>query len=171
MLKKRAAKNKIFQTSGFSISGISFSAIRSKSRLQKNKNIQHINEGRKSLAKQLSAGNNYSLTSCVGSNPRPKHALLSHPALLAALRAGYIYSLYSASRLRLSASARLGYEREARGINGERKSQADKSRPRVQCSGFSFARGFKSPFVHCTQPCEFVCQRQKPYCAQLDSFA
>jgi|GEM_PF-5596539 len=60
--------------------------------VQKNKNIQHINEGRKSPAKQLSAGNNYSLTSCVGSNPRPKHASLSPPASLAALRAGYIYS-------------------------------------------------------------------------------
>ena len=79
-------------------------------RAKKNKNIQHINEGRKSSAKQLSAGNNYSLTSCVGSNPRPKHASLSTPASLAALRAGYIYSLYSASRLRLSASARLGNE-------------------------------------------------------------
>ena len=76
--------------------------------VQKNKNIQHINEGRKSTAKQLSAGNNYSLTSCVGSNPRPKYASLSPPASLAALRAGYIYSLYSALRLRLSASARLG---------------------------------------------------------------
>ena len=31
-------------------------------------------------------------------------------------------------------------------INGERKSPADKSCPRVQCSGFSFARGFESPF-------------------------
>lgn len=60
--------------------------------MQKNKNIQHINEGRKSPAKQLSAGNNYSLTSCVGSNPRPKHASLSPPASFAALRAGYIYS-------------------------------------------------------------------------------
>lgn len=60
--------------------------------VQKNKNIQHINEGRKSPAKQLSAGNNYSLTSCVGSNPRPKYASLSPPASLAALRAGYIYS-------------------------------------------------------------------------------
>ena len=78
--------------------------------VQKNKNIQHINEGRKSPAKQLFAGNNYSLTSCVGSNPRPKYASLSPPASLAALRAGYIYSLYSASRLRLSASARLGNE-------------------------------------------------------------
>lgn len=72
--------------------------------VQKNKNIQHINEGRKFPAKQLSAGNNYSLISCVGSNPLPKHASLSHPASLAALRAGYIYSLYSASRLRLSAA-------------------------------------------------------------------
>ena len=61
-------------------------------RAKKNKNIQHINEGRKSPAKQLSASNNYSLTSCVGSNPRPKHASLSTPASLAALRAGYIYS-------------------------------------------------------------------------------
>ena len=43
--------------------------------VQKNKNIQHINEGRKSPAKQLSAGNNYSLTSCVGSNPRSCTAL------------------------------------------------------------------------------------------------
>lgn len=42
------------------------------------------------------------------------------------------------------------------------KSPADKSRPRVECSGFSFARGFESPFVHYTQPCGFVCQRQKP---------
>ena len=32
------------------------------------------------------------------------------------------------------------------------KSPADKSRPRVECSGFNFARGSESPFVHCTQP-------------------
>ena len=27
-----------------------------------------------------------------------------------------------------------------------------KSRSRVKCSGFNFARGSESPFVHCTQP-------------------
>ena len=27
-----------------------------------------------------------------------------------------------------------------------------KSRPRVKCSGFNFAHGSESPFVHCTQP-------------------
>ena len=37
-----------------------------------------------------------------------------------------------------------------------------KSRPRVKRSGFNFARGPESPFVHYTQPCGFVCQRQKP---------
>ena len=60
--------------------------------VQKNKNIQHINEGRKSPAKQLSAGNNYSLTSCVGSNPRSCTALSLTASLVslceAWLRAG-----------------------------------------------------------------------------------
>ena len=31
-----------------------------------------------------------------------------------------------------------------------------------KCSDFNFARVSESPFVHCTQPCGFVCQRQKP---------
>ena len=33
-----------------------------------------------------------------------------------------------------------------------------KSRPRVKYSGFNFARGSESPFVHCTQPYGFACQ-------------
>ena len=33
-----------------------------------------------------------------------------------------------------------------------------KSRSRVKCSGFNFARGSESPFVHCTQPYGFACQ-------------
>ena len=32
------------------------------------------------------------------------------------------------------------------------------SRSRVKCSGFNFARGSESPFVHCTQPYGFACQ-------------
>ena len=33
-----------------------------------------------------------------------------------------------------------------------------KSRSRVKCSGFNFAHGSESPFVHCTQPYGFACQ-------------
>ena len=33
-----------------------------------------------------------------------------------------------------------------------------KSRPRVKCFGFNFARGSESPFVHCTQSYGFACQ-------------
>ena len=33
-----------------------------------------------------------------------------------------------------------------------------KNRPRVKYSGFNFARGSESPFVHCTQPYGFACQ-------------
>ena len=45
------------------------------------------------------------LTPHAGLNPRSKHALLSLTASLVALRAGYIYSLHSSYRIRLSAQA------------------------------------------------------------------